>query len=76
AAVADLEYALELQNTAIVDLEANILEARKMADEALEYMKSLESNEAALLQNYYNAKAQEEELNKKLMQSMGLEDED
>ena len=66
AAVADLEYALELQNTAIADLEANILEARKMADEALAYMQSLESNEAALLQNYYNAKAQEEELNKKL----------
>lgn len=66
AAVTDLEYALELQTTAIVDLEDNILEARRMADEALAYMQSLQANESALLQDYYNAKAQEEELNKKL----------
>jgi len=66
AAVTDLEYALELQSTAIIDLEANILDARKMADEALAYMQSLQANESALLQDYYNAKAQEEELNKKL----------
>ena len=64
--VEDLEYALQLQEAAIDDLEDNILDARAMADEALAYMESLQQNESALLQDYYNAKAQEEELNKKL----------
>ena len=61
----EAEYALELQKTAIVDLEANILDTKKLADEALAYMQSLQANESALLQDYYNSKAQEEELNKK-----------
>ena len=65
-AVDELEYALELQTSAIEDLEDNIKEAQKKSDEAQDYMQSLEQNESALLQNYYNAKAQEEELNAKL----------
>jgi len=65
-ALEELQYALTLQETAIDDLEANILDARAMAEEALSYMQSLQQNESALLQDYYNAKAQEEELNKKL----------
>lgn len=62
----ELEYALQLQEDAIEDLEANILDTKKLADEALAYMQSLQANESALLQDYYNAKAQEDELNKKL----------
>ncbi len=65
-AVDELEYALELQTSAIEDLEDNIKEAQKKSDEAQDYMQSLEQNESALLQNYYNAKAQEDELNAKL----------
>lgn len=65
-AVDELEYALELQTAAIEDLEDNIKEAQKKSDEAQDYMQSLEQNESALLQNYYNAKAQEDELNAKL----------
>ncbi|MBR4961008.1 MAG: hypothetical protein IKY52_08940, partial [Clostridia bacterium] len=64
--VEDLNYALQLQEEAIEDLEANILDTKKLADEALAYMQSLQANESALLRDYYNAKAQEEELNKKL----------
>ncbi len=62
----ELEYALVLQNEAIADLEANILDTKKLAEEALAYMQSLQANESALLRDYYNAKAQEDELNKKL----------
>ena len=62
----ELEDALVLQNEAIADLEANILDTKKLAEEALAYMQSLQANESALLRDYYNAKAQEEELNKKL----------
>ena len=64
--VEELSYALQLQEEAIEDLEANILDTKKLADEALAYMQSLQANESALLRDYYNAKAQEEELNKKL----------
>lgn len=65
-AVQDLEDALALQTAAITDLEASIKEANSMADEAQAYMETLAQNESAQLQNYYNAKAQEDELNAKL----------
>ncbi|MBQ8400555.1 MAG: M23 family metallopeptidase, partial [Clostridia bacterium] len=41
-------------------------DARKMADEALAYMQSLQANDAALVQEYHTAKAMETELNEKL----------
>lgn len=65
-AVEELEDALALQTSAITDLEASIKDATKMAEEAQSYMETLAQNESAQLQNYYNAKAQEEELNAKL----------
>ncbi len=68
--VTELQKALELQESAIATLESDILETKKMAEEALAYMQSLQQNESALLQDYYNAKAQEEELNKKLEQRL------
>lgn len=65
-AVQELEDALVLQTAAITDLEASIKEANSMAEEAQAYMLSLEKDESAQLQNYYNAKAMEDELNAKL----------
>lgn len=65
-AVQELEDALALQTSAITDLEASIKEANSMAEEAQAYMLSLEKDESAQLQNYYNAKALEDELNAKL----------
>ncbi len=62
----DLEKALALQESAIQTLESDILETKRLAEESLAYMQSLQQNESALLKEYYNAKAQEEELNKKL----------
>lgn len=65
-ALVELEDALALQTSAITDLEASIKEANSMADEAQAYMETLAQNESAQLQNYYNAKALEDELNAKL----------
>ncbi len=62
----ELETALTLQQAHIKTLEDDILETKRLSEEAAAYMTSLEQNESALLQNYYKTKELETELNAKL----------
>jgi len=65
-AIAELEHAEDLHRSAQEVLENDILDAMNNAQQSLEYMQKLQSNESAMLKEYYKFKAQEDELNAQL----------
>ena len=65
-AQAELEHSLELQQSAIKQLEENISLAQAAAEESRQYMESLQQDESAAVAAYWAAKEKENEINSQL----------